>query len=218
MLTIKVAARNSPLSIKQVLEVERELKQHVSSFKIYPTLIHSKGDLDLKTSLLYLEKTDFFTKEVDDLVKDGICDVSIHSAKDLPETLDKDLEIYALTKGVDSCDVLVLREGETLKSLKEGALIGTSSLRRLSAVSLIRKDFTPKDIRGTIQRRIELLQNKEYDAVIIAKAALIRLDLLHLNFIELNIEVSPLQGRLAVVGKKNNIELKTIFSKIDHRG
>ena len=218
MLTIKVAARNSPLSIKQVMEVEGELKKYISSLKISSTLIHSSGDLDLKTSLLYLEKTDFFTKEVDDLVKDGTCDVSIHSAKDLPEPLDKDLEIYALTKGVDSCDVLLLREGETLESLKEGAQIGTSSLRRLSAISFLRKDFIGKDIRGTIQRRIELLEKKEYDGVIIAKAALIRLDLLHLNFIELNIEVSPLQGRLAVVGKKNNVELKTIFSNIDHKG
>lgn len=218
MLTIKAAARSSPLSIRQVLEVEDELKKYHPSVCISSTLISSRGDLDLKTSLLHLEKTDFFTKEVDALVKLGVCDVAIHSAKDLPEPLDEELEIYALTKGVDPLDVLVLRKTETLENLKEGALIGSSSLRRVSAISNLRKDFIAKDIRGTIERRIELLELGEYDGVIVAKAALIRLNLLHLNFIELNIEVSTLQGRLAVIGKKNNLELKTIFSTIDHKG
>lgn len=217
MYPIKVAARDSPLSQVQVEEVLKELKVFYPEVSFEITLLKTTGDLDQKTSLMSLDKTDFFTKEIDQLVLQGICDIGVHSAKDLPDPLPQGLELYALTKGVDSSDSLVLRDGETIQSLCIGAKIGTSSLRRISMLKAYREDLMPVDIRGNIQKRLELLENKELDALIIAEAALIRLGLTHLNRMLLKGEVAPLQGKLAVIGRNENQLVKEFFKKI-HEG
>ncbi|MFN4173504.1 MAG: hydroxymethylbilane synthase, partial [Parachlamydiaceae bacterium] len=82
MRSVRVAARASALSKAQVAEVFSEL-----NLSYTPYWVETSGDLDKTTSLKTLEKTDFFTKEVDELVLKGICDISVHSAKDLPDPL-----------------------------------------------------------------------------------------------------------------------------------
>lgn len=217
MQIIKVAARDSSLSLAQVDEVYKQvhLVDPMVSFSL--TCLKTTGDLDLQSSLLEKEKTDFFTKEIDELVAKGYCDIGIHSAKDLPEPLHPKLEILALTKGVDPADVLVLRNNATLESLPHGALIGTSSLRRIEQMQKLRKDFVAKDIRGTIERRLDLLHQGIVDGVIMAKAALIRLGLLDLNWIKMPGQSAPLQGKLAIVSCKGRSDLKKIFSSLDAR-
>lgn len=217
MSVIKVAARDSMLSIKQVEEVLTELRLFYPEVNFLPTFLKTTGDLDLQSSLVDKDKTDFFTKEVDALILEGVCDVAIHSAKDLPDPLHEDLEIIALTKGVDPADVLVLREKETIESLPFRALIGTSSLRRMDKVQELRGDLLPKDIRGNIQQRLTLLEQGFCDGVIMAKAALIRLGLLGLNWIELEGQVAPLQGKLSVIACKEKSFLKDMFSHLDTR-
>ena len=133
-MNISVGARNSPLSKVQAAEVLQELRQHHPDIEFETQFLASHGDKDLKTSLRTLNKTNFFTKEIDELVLHGQCRVGIHSAKDLPEPLPEGLAIVALTKGIDPADVLVLRSGETLESLQVGAVIATSSERREEAV------------------------------------------------------------------------------------
>lgn len=217
MSVIKVAARDSMLSIKQVEEVLTELRLFYPEVNFLPTFLKTTGDLDLQSSLVDKDKTDFFTKEVDALILEGVCDVAIHSAKDLPDPLHENLEIIALTKGVDPADVLVLREKETIESLPFRALIGTSSLRRMDKVQELRGDLLPKDIRGNIQQRLTLLEQGFCDGVIMAKAALIRLGLLGLNWIELEGQVAPLQGKLSVIACKEKSFLKDMFSHLDTR-
>lgn len=215
MYSITVAARDSCLAQKQVQEVYQELLQHVPDLQFITTLLKTTGDLDLNASLVDKDKSDFFTKEVDALVLQGVCDVGIHSAKDLPEPMHESLQIVALTKGVDPSDVLVLRKQETLDQLPYGACIGTSSLRRMDKVKSLREDFIAKDIRGTIEQRLKQLYDGKYDAVIVAKAALIRLDLLSVNWIQLQGDVAPMQGKLAIVARKDNQWIKKVFSLID---
>jgi hydroxymethylbilane synthase len=215
MHCIKVAARDSLLSQVQVQEVFEELKKFHSEVRFETTFLKTTGDLDLKTSLTLLEKTDFFTREIDQLVLKGICDVGIHSAKDLPDPLPEGLERYALTQGVDPSDSLVLREGETLQSLPYGAKIGTSSLRRMQMIKIYREDAVAVDIRGNIQQRLQLLEEKKVDAVMMAEAALIRLKMTHLNRIHLQGDTAPLQGRLAVIGRKHENQIKRYFKDID---
>jgi hydroxymethylbilane synthase len=217
MSLIKVAARDSLLSCRQVEEVLAELQNFYPKICFLNLLVKTTGDLDLESSLVDKDKTDFFTKEVDDLVLRGICDIAVHSAKDLPDPLPEELEIIALTKGVDPADVLVLQKKQTLESLPFGAWIGTSSLRRMEKVQELRKDLRSKDIRGTIQKRLELLQEGFCDGVIMAKAALIRLGLLDLNWIQLDGSVAPLQGKLAICGRKDNFSVKEVFKILDTR-
>ncbi len=217
MSLIKVAARDSLLSCRQIEEVLSELQNFYPNISFVKTLVKTMGDLDLQSSLVDKDKTDFFTKEVDDLVLRGVCDIAVHSAKDLPDPLPEELEIIALTKGVDPADVIVLQKKKTLDSLPFGAFIGTSSLRRMEKVKELRKDLRSKDIRGTIQKRLELLQQGFCDGVIMAKAALIRLGFLDLNWIELKGDVAPLQGKLAICARKDNFGVKEVLQVLDTR-
>lgn len=204
---IPVAARASKLSRAQFQEVANALP-HIS---FTPVFVETSGDLDLKTSLRSLGKSDFFTKEVDALLLSGVCRIAIHSAKDLPDPLPKGLALIALTAGVDPADALVLREGEALETLPSGARIGTSCERREKSVLALRSDLQCVDIRGTIERRLELLDTGEVDGVVMAEAALIRLGLTHRNRMRLEGETAPLQGKLAIVAREEDLEMRQLF-------
>ena len=189
--SLAVGARGSPLSRVQFKEVLQELRQFYPGIELRPIFVATKGDKDLKTSLRTLEKTDFFTREIDVLQLGGGCRLSIHSAKDLPEPLPKGLVVAALTKGVDPSDSIVLRNGETLESLPVNAKIGTSSVRREKNILDLRSDLMCVNIRGIIQARLALLDKGAVDGVVIAEAALIRLGLTHRNRIALPGERAP---------------------------
>lgn len=214
---MKVVARSSNLSKKQVEEVQTLLKQQGVSVQLHPIYLLSKGDKDQNTSLKTMSKNDFFTKEIDEHVIAGKSDIALHSAKDLPKKLPKELEIIAITHGQCSKDVLVMKEGKTLETLATGSRIGSSSFRRDEIIMGLRPDFVPVDIRGTIEKRLELLANGKLEGVVIAKAALIRLGLLHLNRIDLPGKTTPYQGQLAVVARKDHPSAKKLFSSLDSR-
>ncbi|MBS4168065.1 hydroxymethylbilane synthase [Parachlamydia sp. AcF125] len=212
---VRVGARESPLSQAQVAEVQQALKCYHPLIELVPIWIQTTGDKEQKISLRSMEKTDFFTKEVDELLLSGQCDIAVHSAKDLPEPLPKGLTLIALTKGVDHRDALVLREGQTLDNLPLGALIATSSERREQQVRMLRPDLQFKDLRGTIGQRLSLLESGAADGVVVAEAALIRLGLSHLNRVYLSGETTPLQGRLAILARTGHVEMRQIFACLD---
>lgn len=214
-----VGARASPLSKAQVIEVERALKEHYPQLSFCPIYLESTGDKDQKTSLRTLGKTDFFTREIDQLLLQKRCRIAIHSAKDLPQPIPKGLTIVALTKGVDPSDVLVMRPGFTLNSLPKNARIATSSERREAAVKELRADadFRFLDLRGTIGERLKKLEFDEADGVVVAEAALIRLGLTHLNRITIPDCTTPYQGQLAVLAREDDAEIFTLFEKLDMR-
>ncbi len=184
---LKVGARSSPLSRAQVEEVRKELGLDLDVIWVETT-----GDLDQSTSLRAMEKTDFFTRELDRMLLDCRIDAAIHSAKDLPEPLPKGLKIAWISKGLDARDSLVIKK-EPIKT------VATSSERREEAVRQLFPDCQFVDLRGTIHERLQ----KEVDAVVIAEAALIRLGLTHLKRVFLPGSVAPLQGRLAIVCRED---------------
>ena len=211
---ISVAARNSHLSYAQVREVHQELQMIYQIVFLRP-LDSTTGDDRLDLSLRFLSKTDFFTKEVDQLVLSGICRAGIHSAKDLPDSLEQGLKIVAITKGVDARDVLVLSPHQTIDTLPKKARIATSSLRREKAIKGLREDLICVDIRGVIEARLAYLYRGEVEGLVVAEAALIRLGLTHLNRFFLSTEVAALQGKLAVVSRQDDQEMLQIFSAIN---
>ncbi|KIC77208.1 Porphobilinogen deaminase [Neochlamydia sp. TUME1] len=216
-LSIKVGARSSALSKAQVKEVYQELCRHHAHILFENTYLETTGDKDRITSLRHMGKTDFFTKEVDLLLLSRQCRLAIHSAKDLPEPLPPGLVISAITHGVDPADVLVLRPGQTIEDLPSRACIATSSLRREERVKELRKDLTFCDLRGTIPERLELLEKGQADGVVVAEAALIRLNLTHLNRIKLPGETVPYQGQLALICREDDTEILELMSCLDSR-
>ncbi|WP_079989460.1 hydroxymethylbilane synthase [Candidatus Protochlamydia phocaeensis] len=216
-MAIPVGARSSPLSRVQVKEVLQALQQYHPLVDFIVHFLSTTGDQDQSTSLRTLDKTDFFTKEIDLGILSGHFRLGIHSAKDLPAPLPKGLSLICLTKGVDAADVLVLRDGETLASLPSQACIATSSARREECVKLLRTDLSFCDLRGTIEQRLAKLERKEADGVVVAEAALIRLGLTHLNRIRLPGPTAEGQGQLAVVALEGDQEMRTLFACLDVR-
>lgn len=211
-MKIKVAGRDSPLSNAQIDEVLDELLQYHQNIAFEKILMKTTGDFDLKTSLRDLDKTDFFTRQVDECLMKRRCHIAVHSAKDLPKTVPEGLSIIAITKGVDPRDSLVLKEGITLKNLRQGAVIGTSSKGREEALLAIRPDLEFMDVRGPIHKRLEYLQQPLIDGVVIAEAAIIRLKLQLLNRVILENKTAPLQGRLAIIARSNDTEMQALFA------
>ncbi|MCB1118703.1 MAG: hydroxymethylbilane synthase [Chlamydiia bacterium] len=210
-MMLNVACRHSPLSLAQVKEVFAALP--TINYTLFP--VTTKGDLDRTTSLRTLPKNDFFTDTVDQLLLEGSCRIAIHSAKDLPDPLPEGLSLIALTQGVDPTDSLVIREGETLASLPKGAVIATSSTRREEAVRQLRSDLTFIDVRGTIHERLDIL-NQHAHGVVIAEAALIRLNLTHLNRATLPGPTVPFQGQLAIIARSGDTDMQTLFAPLHH--
>ncbi|MCH9610191.1 MAG: Porphobilinogen deaminase [Chlamydiales bacterium] len=207
-LSLKVGARDSLLSRRQVEEIFSQMECEYE-----PVWMKTHGDLDHFTSLRDLGQTDFFTRELDEALLTYKVHVTIHSAKDLPDPLPEGVEMVALTQGIDPSDALVLREGEELKS---GMVIGTSSTRREEVVSQLRDGLDFVDIRGTIRQRLDRLYERKVDGVVIAEAALIRLGLTNLNRIRLPGETAPLQGRLAVLARVGDEQMRQLFSQVHH--
>lgn len=217
LMTLEVGARSSPLSKAQVKEIYELLQHYHPEVRFAIHYMTTVGDRDQATSLRTLDRTDFFTKDIDQWVLQGKNRLGIHSAKDLPVPLAKGLTLFCLTRGVDPSDSLVLRQGETLQGLRAGAKIATSSARREEMVKQLRGDLAFCDLRGTIEQRIAKLNTGEADGVIVAEAALIRLGLTHLNRLRLPGTTAEGQGQLAIVGREEDKKIQALFACLDVR-
>jgi hydroxymethylbilane synthase len=214
---LKVAARSSNLSKAQCQEVLDALKKNYLNAAFTPIFRETTGDLDQHVSLRHLEKTDFFTKELDTLVMEGAARIAIHSAKDLPEPLRDGLQIIALTECVNSQDVLLLKEGLDIEKLDMTHTIATSSLQREARVKLLAPHVQFQDLRGTIEKRIALLEKGAVDGIVVAKAALIRLHISWHNAYVLPGATTPHQGQIAIISKEGDQEIFDLFKPLDRR-
>lgn len=215
--SIIVAARISPLSQIQYKEVLEALRLYHPDVYFMPYFLQTCGDRDQETSLKEMDKTDFFTRDIDQLQLQGTVRLSIHSAKDLPEPLPPGLTMVALTHGVDSANSLVMAPHLSFETLPPHARIGTSSLLREHVLQQMRPDLRCVDIRGNIGQRLEKLQTGQVEGVVIAEAALIRLGLTHLNRIRLPGHVAQYQGQLAVLARVEDEEMMKLFACLDIR-
>lgn len=210
---IKVVSRNSNLSLKQVKEVFSSLP----SIKYTLTSLPSFGDKNKHISLMDNIDQDFFTRELDAIIIEGKADIAIHSAKDLPYPLPKDIELYSLFEAKDKTDSLISKNNLSLAQLPEGARVGTSSTTRKAELLKLRSDLAIVSIRGTIEERIAQVDSGFIDALIVASCALRRLELDNRIAEILPFKTHALQGNLAIIGHKNNTVLKDIFSPFDIR-
>lgn len=216
----RIGTRNSPLALKQVDEILASLKEFYPGFRAEIIEIDTFGDKDKITPISGIEGSDFFTREIDEALLRQEIDLAIHSAKDLPDKLEDGLLVAAITKSIESCDVLISKGNLKIDEFKVGAKIGTSSLRRKKQLKQYRSDFQIVDIRGNIQERINKLYASDLDAILIAAAGLLRLGLEDKITQKLPQEIMqphPYQGALAVCVRKDDFELINFLRIIDTR-
>jgi len=214
--SIRIGTRPSRLAVKQAEEIISSL--HGARFEI--VRIETAGDRDRRTPLSMLEGSDFFTREIEEALLAGRIDAAVHSAKDVEEKPPKDLVIVAVTASISPYDCLVSKGREPLGRLPGGAVVGTSSTKRKEAVLKFRNDLIIKDIRGNVEERLARLDNGEYDAIIAAHAALMRLgyeDRIAEIIPDAVIKTHPLQGSLAIQIHKERRDLAGIFGRLDER-
>ena len=212
--TIRIATRSSPLALAQIEEIVLDLKAQGTEFAHQVLKFETTGDTD-KTTPLTESRDDFFTDTIDQALLESKADIAIHSAKDLPQQLNPNLDIYALTRGLDSRDAWV---GKCFwKDLPSKAKVGTSSVLRQKQIHQMRPDLDIVNIRGTIQERIQLIKESKVDGIVVAACALKRLGLENEIKDIFPWEGMPLQGQLAVVGRRGDHALKGLFKCIDVR-
>lgn len=217
-----IGSRGSKLALWQAQQARARLHELNPQVEVQIEIIKTTGDV--KTDpLSVIGGKGVFTKELEDALLDGRIDIAVHSLKDLPTILPDGLSIAAICEREDARDALVLRvgsEGGSLMDLPEGAIVGTSSQRRLSQLKALRRDVEVRDLRGNVDTRIRKLDEGQYDAVILASAGLVRLGLQERISARIAIdEMLPAvgQGAIAIETKSDNEFAVQSASRLDHR-
>lgn len=218
MRQIVVGTRGSTLALAQARWVVARLKEEwpETEFKLQP--IKTRGDLE--DGVLKGERG-FFTGDLEQALIESRIDLAVHSLKDLPTSQPEALEIAAITRRVDPRDALVGRQDfKSLASLPAGAVIGTSSVRRQALIRAYRSDLVLRDLRGNVDSRLEALGRGEYDALVLAAAGLIRLDMRHRidEFIAPELMLpAPGQGALALETRADDEIVLELAYSLHHR-
>jgi hydroxymethylbilane synthase len=180
--TLVIGSRGSKLALWQAEWVKARLGSLHPQISVSIEIVKTSGDVMKDAPLAVIGGKGVFTKELEEALLAGRIDLAVHSLKDLPTILPERLTIAAITEREDTRDALVLRAGfsldsPSLKSLPEGAVVGTSSPRRLAQLKHLRPDINIKDLRGNVDTRLRKLDAGDYDAIILASAGLRRLGL-----------------------------------------
>ncbi|HEX8136577.1 MAG TPA: hydroxymethylbilane synthase [Pyrinomonadaceae bacterium] len=175
-----IGSRGSKLALWQAEWVRSKLSALYPHLEIRIEIIKTSGDVLKDAPLSVIGGKGVFTREIEEALLDSSIDLAVHSLKDLPTALPAGLTIAVIPEREDARDALVLRSDFSLaepsiKSLPNGAVIGTSSLRRLAQLKHLRTDLEIKELRGNVDTRLRKLDGGDYDAVILASAGLRRL-------------------------------------------
>ncbi len=172
---ITIGTRGSALALWQANWVKSELEREYPGIEVSLTVIKTKGDKILDVPLAKVGGKGLFVKEIEDALLAKDIDLAVHSMKDVPTELPDGLQVAIIPPREDPRDAFFSHSGKSLKEMPEGAVIGTSSLRRKSQLLNAFPHLTTKDLRGNVDTRLKKLARKEYDGIILAYAGVKRL-------------------------------------------
>ncbi|MFK8052497.1 MAG: hydroxymethylbilane synthase [Woeseiaceae bacterium] len=170
--TIRIATRKSDLALWQAHHVADLLKAQPDVEDVVLVPMVTKGDRILDRSLNKIGGKGLFIKELEHAMLEDEADIAVHSMKDVPATMPEGFMIACVLERADPHDALV---GSTLDALPQGAVVGTSSLRRSTQLAKLRPDFDIRPLRGNVNTRLAKLDAGDYDAIVLACAGLQRL-------------------------------------------
>lgn len=223
MALIKIGTRGSDLALWQANFVQSELEKLGCTVEI--NIIKTQGDKIQHLSFDKLEGKGFFTKEIEEALLNKSVDLAVHSHKDLETNEPKGLEIVAVSDRANPCDILLIKKNafcsSKLLSLKEGAIVGTSSARRKALLLAFRPDIKLKDLRGNVPTRINKLREENYDAIVLADAGVSRLNI---DLSQFQVErlkpqefiPAPAQGVLGLQIRSNDYETRKYVSQLNN--
>jgi len=177
-MKVTIATRVSDLALWQAYHIKDRIESSYPDVEVVLNKIVSNGDKVLDKPLALIGGKGHFTKELEDAMLAGEADIAVHSLKDVPTYIPEGLELVAVTQRQDQSDVFLSHQYKSLDDLPQGAVVGTTSLRRRMQLLQRRPDLKVKDLRGNVNTRLRKLSEGQYDAIILAWIGLHRLDLL----------------------------------------
>lgn len=177
MNPLSIATRKSPLAMWQAEFVKAQLMQQHPQLVIELIGMSTQGDVLLDVPLAKIGGKGLFIKELEEQMLAGNAQLAVHSMKDLPAVLPEGFAIGAVMARHNPLDAFVSNTYASLDDLPQGAIVGTSSLRRKSQLLALRPDLQLHDLRGNIHTRMRKLDEGQYDAIILAAAGLERMDM-----------------------------------------
>ncbi len=220
MRKILIGTRGSQLAIWQASYVENTLISSYPEISIERVIIKTEGDRDQKSSLTRIGGQGVFTKAIEDALLNKKIDIAVHSLKDLPSQMAHGLVLGAVPERGPVEDVLVTKDGRSFMDLPNGAKVATGSIRRKSQLLNLRTDIHIADLRGNIDTRLRKLQTQNLDAIIMARAALVRLKLNDVRYYTFKLnEIIPAvgQGAVGVQIREDDEEVRELVGTINDK-
>lgn len=201
----------------QARHVATGLAEHGIRSQLVPLL--SSGDTDLRP-IDGTRQVGVFTKRIQQALIDGEADIAVHSLKDLPTQVDGRFSLAAVPPREIVLDCLVTPAGKSLAELPQGARIGTGSTRRMAQLKSMRSDLEVTPIRGNVQTRLSKLESGEFDAIVLAEAGLLRLEMDELPRVRFSLAEmlpAPGQGALGIEVRSDDEFAFAAVNRLDDR-
>ena len=217
--TLTIASRESPLAMWQAEHIKKGIQGLCPSININIEGFKTQGDILLDQSLATIGGKGLFIKELEHALLSNKADLAVHSMKDLPMDIPKEFKLAVITERGDPRDAFVSNHYDSLEALPPGSIIGTSSLRRQSQIQAKFPKLKILPLRGNLQTRLKKLDEKSYDAIILAAAGLIRMGLKERIklYIDSTLSIPAVgQGALGIEILENNTELLDLIAPLNN--
>ncbi|WP_405630427.1 hydroxymethylbilane synthase [Pseudoalteromonas sp. Ld20] len=216
---VRIATRKSALALWQAEFVKAQLEHFHKDITVELVPMSTQGDIILDTPLAKIGGKGLFVKELEQAMLDGRADIAVHSMKDVPVDFPEGLALHTICEREDPRDAFVSNTCADIAQLPQGAIVGTSSLRRQCQIRALRPDLEIRDLRGNVNTRLAKLDDGQYDAIILAAAGLIRLDM-HERikaFIEPEVSLPANgQGAVGIECRIDDEATKALLAPLEH--
>ena len=215
--TLKIATRQSPLALWQANYVKDRLQQLYPDLTIKLVPMVTKGDVILDSPLAKIGGKGLFVKELENALLNKEADIAVHSMKDVPMQFPEGLGLAVICQREDPRDAFVSHSYRTFTELPQGAVVGTSSLRRQCQLKALRPDLDIRSLRGNVGTRLSKLDNGDYDAIILASAGLIRLGLADriASFIDIEQSLPAAgQGAVGIECRTDDVQVQALLAPL----
>lgn len=220
MNLVRIATRRSALALWQANFVKAELEAAHPGLQVELVPMATQGDKILDTPLAKIGGKGLFVKELETAILEGHADIAVHSMKDVPVDFPEGLMLHTICQREDPRDAFVSNTYKQLTDLPQGAVVGTSSLRRQCQLKALRPDLQIKDLRGNVNTRLAKLDAGEFDAIILASAGLIRLgfEARIASFLEVGTSLPANgQGAVGIECRTDDAVVHQLLAPLEHK-
>ena len=214
---IRIGSRGSALARWQAEHIAAQLRMQAHQVSI--EILVTTGDRMQQAPFMQVGTKGMFTKEIEEALAEGRIDLAVHSLKDWPTELPGNFVIACIPERADARDAFVSIRYQHFAELPQGAVIGTSSLRRQAQLRALRPDLDVRELRGNVDTRLRKLQNGQYDAIVLAAAGLDRLqqtEWVRERFSTLEMCPAAGQGALAIECRAGDVATRSVVAALDH--